>query len=49
MSNLRVWQIPQVGIKETFYVPVSTVEERKKILDLLKLNIIGFKKGILYE
>ena len=35
MSKLRVWWIPQVGIEQTFYVPVSTVEEGKKILDLL--------------
>lgn len=35
MSKLRVWWIPQVGIEETFYVPVSTVEEGKKTLDLL--------------
>ena len=35
MSKLRVWWIPQVGIEETFYVPVSTAEEGKKTLDLL--------------
>lgn len=35
MSRLRVWWIPRVGIKQAFYVPVSTVEEGKKILDLL--------------
>lgn len=34
-EKLRVWWIPQVGIEETFYIPVNTVEEGKKILDLL--------------
>jgi hypothetical protein len=29
MSKLRVWWIPQVGINETFYVPVGTPEEGK--------------------
>lgn len=35
MSKLRIWWIPQVGIKETFYVPVNTPEEGKKLLDTL--------------
>lgn len=35
MSKLRVWWIPQVGISETFYVPVNTPEEGKKLLDTL--------------
>ena len=35
MSKLRVWWIPQVGINETFYVPVNTPEEGKKLLDTL--------------
>lgn len=36
MSNLRVWWIPQVGADgEVFYIPVDTVEEGKKIMDLL--------------
>lgn len=34
-KKLRVWWIPQVGIEETFYIPVNTPEEGKKILDLL--------------
>ena len=34
-KKLRVWWIPQVGIGQTFYVPVNTVEDGKKILDLL--------------
>ena len=35
MSKLRVWWIPQIGINETFYVPVNTAEEGKKLLDTL--------------
>ena len=35
MNKLRVWWIPQVGINETFYVPVNTPEEGKKVLDIL--------------
>ncbi|SEU09275.1 hypothetical protein SAMN05443270_3078 [Lacrimispora sphenoides] len=35
MSKLRVWWIPQIGIKETFYIPVNTPEEGKKFLDAL--------------
>ena len=35
MSRLRVWWIPQVPMRETFYVPVQSPEEGKKIMDLL--------------
>lgn len=35
MSKLRVWWIPQIGIEETFYVPVESAEEGKKVMDLL--------------
>lgn len=35
MSKLRVWWVPQVGIEETFYIPVESVEEGKKVIDLL--------------
>ena len=36
MSKLRVWWIPQVGaISEAIYVPVQSVEEGKKVLDIL--------------
>lgn len=36
MSKLRVWWIPQVGADGgAFYIPVNTVEEGKKIMDLL--------------
>ena len=34
-EKLRVWWIPQVGIKNTFYVPVESAEEGKKLLDVL--------------
>lgn len=35
-NKLRVWWIPQVGaINEAFYVPVQSVEEGKKVLDML--------------
>ena len=30
MSKLRVWWIPQLGIDQTFYVPVNSAEEGKK-------------------
>lgn len=47
MNKLRVWWIPQLGITETFYIPVESVEEGKRCLDILKaydafqfLNII---------
>ena len=35
MSKLRVWHIPQVGCGATFYVPVETAEEGKKVMDML--------------
>ena len=35
-NKLRVWWIPQVGAtSEAFYVPVQSVEEAKKVLDML--------------
>lgn len=35
MSKLRVWHIPQVGHNATIYIPVETLEEGKKVLDIL--------------
>lgn len=35
MNKMRVWWIPQVGADATFYVPVETVEEAKKVMDML--------------
>ena len=36
MDKLRVWWIPQAGAtEEAFYVPVETVEEGKKVMDML--------------
>ena len=34
MNKMRVWWIPQVPMK-SFYVPVDTLEEGKKIMDIL--------------
>ncbi|MBU5333586.1 hypothetical protein KQI61_15410 [Anaerocolumna aminovalerica] len=35
MNKLRVWHIPQVGCSATFYIPVATLEEGKKVIDIL--------------
>lgn len=36
MGKLRVWWIPQAGAtEEAFYIPVETVEEGRKVMDLL--------------
>lgn len=35
MNKLRVWWIPQIGIEQTFYIPVKTPEEGKKVMDML--------------
>ena len=34
-NKLRVWWIPQIGIENTFYVPVNTPEDGKRLLDTL--------------
>lgn len=35
-NKLRVWWIPQVSLScDTFYIPVQSVEEGKKMMDLL--------------
>ena len=34
-KKLRVWWLPQVGVDAVFYIPVDTVEEGKKVMDLL--------------
>lgn len=35
-QKLRVWWIPQVGVdSEAFYVPVQSVEEGKRVMDML--------------
>lgn len=35
-QKLRVWWIPQVGVdSEAFYVPVQSVEEGKRVMDIL--------------
>lgn len=35
MKKLRVWWIPQVGASKTFYIPVESPEEGKKVMDML--------------
>lgn len=34
-TKLRVWWNPQLGADCTFYIPVESVEEAKKFLDVL--------------
>lgn len=34
-KKLRVWWMPQIGIDATFYVPVKSPEEAKKVMDIL--------------
>lgn len=35
-NKLRVWWVPQLGTDATtFYVPVESVEEAKKVMDIL--------------
>ena len=34
-EKLRVWWIPQVGLSDAFYIPVKSVEEGKKVMDIL--------------
>jgi len=34
-NTMRVWWMPQVGCGATFYIPVNTVEEAKKVMDML--------------
>lgn len=36
MDKMRVWWIPQVGAcNEAFHIPVQSVEEGKKVMDIL--------------
>lgn len=35
MEKLRVWWIPQLGMEKTFYVPVKSAEDGKRLLDSL--------------
>ena len=36
VNKLRVWWIPQASLScDTFYIPVQSVEEGKKMMDLL--------------
>lgn len=41
MDKLRVWWIPQVGATEgAFYIPVETIEEGKKVMDMSVLFML---------
>lgn len=47
MKKLRVWWIPQIGIEKTFYVPVKSPEEAKRIMDILgAYDIFQYKNNI---
>lgn len=36
MNKIRVWWIPQIGASnKAFYIPVQSVEEGKKVMDIL--------------
>jgi len=35
MSKLRVWHMPQLGYDVAIYIPVETVVEGKKVMDIL--------------
>lgn len=34
-KKMRVWWMPQVGANATFYIPVKSIEEAKKFMDVL--------------
>ena len=34
-KKIRVWWMPQVGANATFYVPVDSVEQAKRFMDML--------------
>lgn len=45
-GDMRVWWIPQVPMK-AFYVPVSSIKEAKKILDVLgKYDAFQFENNV---
>lgn len=47
MSKLRVWHNPQVGRCTNFYVPVESVEEGKKVMDILgAYDMFQFQRNI---
>ena len=47
-QKMRVWWNPQLGeIEESFYIPVETIEEAKKIMDVLAYyDCYQMNKGI---
>lgn len=34
-NKMRVWWMPQMGTNSIFYVPVKSVEEARKVMDIL--------------
>ena len=34
-NKMRVWWVPQLGAGATFYIPVKSIEEAKKFIDIL--------------
>lgn len=34
-KKMRVWWMPQVGVDATFYIPIKSIEEAKKFIDIL--------------
>lgn len=34
-KKFRVWWCPQIGVKKNFLIPVCSIEEAKKIMDIL--------------
>ena len=34
-NKMRVWWMPQIGTNSIFYVPVKSVEEARKVMDML--------------
>lgn len=47
-NKLRVWWIPQIGaVDKGFYIPVGSVEEAKKIMDILSAyDLYQLQNGI---
>lgn len=37
MQKMRVWWMPQLGTGANFYIPVKSIEEAKKFMDVLSI------------
>lgn len=47
MSKLRVWHMPQVDGNTTLYIPIKSIEEGKKIMDILACyDLFQFENNI---